>query len=91
MAVIIPHYHVMDSEWGDLVERPIKTWGEAVWLLREQSRCYFDVKRIGKATEGAYFLVEKEYSGEYDPSLADVMLSIYTCTGEQPCPCGEED
>lgn len=72
------HYHIMDSSYGDVLDRPIKTESEAIRQLRKESRQYF-APREGKATEGMYFIDDEE-----------IMLSIYECTGEQPCPLDEE-
>ena len=72
------HFHIMDSSYGDVLDRPVKTWQEAVRQLLNESRTYIG-KREGKATEGMYLIDDEE-----------IMLSIYECTDEQPCPCEED-
>ena len=90
MTKQLPHFHIMDSGYGDPLDRPIKTWNEAVRQLRKEKNNggYAEGWHVeGSATEGAYYCFREQSGG--DSCDADVILSIYTCTGEQPCPCEE--
>lgn len=102
MAIVtaLPHFHIMESDYGDPLDRSIKTWNEATRQLRKRRHDIIDSHWLteGTATDGAYYFYENRTDSMGDPLPKEViidgnwdfMLSIYTCCGEQPCPYEED-
>ncbi len=90
----VPHYHLMESDYGDPLDRPISTWKQAVRLLAKEKANLNDTSCWhieGSAQDGAYYFYEKRsFTPDPDRTDFDMMLSIYPCTGEQACPCEEK-
>jgi hypothetical protein len=84
----------MDSELGDILERHIKTWKQAVRELRAAKHLYADdFICTGVATDGMLCLHHKS---AYDLAWssqdnAHTLITIYECTGEQSCPLDDCD
>ncbi len=84
----IPHYHIIESDYGDPLDRPIRSY-DAAWRALAHHVSLFEGHKEGGKQEGAYRFYDKDREF-WGTEHWDMMVSIYTCTGEQPCPCEEK-
>lgn len=51
----LPHFHIMNSEYGDCLERGIKTWEEACRQLRREAKIKFREAHPLHTERGTYY------------------------------------